>query len=81
MNIYQCKAKAQEIGYNEAQFIALFPCGPVNCQWLDAYMGMFKADMDGLRDGFLMTGQINDLYPDLFCSDPYVTKSSERSEL
>ena len=72
MTLHQCETKAQEIGYDTAKFTALFPCGPVSCQWLDAYMGMFKADVDGLRDGFLLTAQIEKEYPDLFCSDPWV---------
>lgn len=72
MNLKQCEAKAKEIGFDKAKFVALFPCGLVECQWLDAYMGMFKADVDGLRDGFLMTAQIEDKYPDLLCSEPYI---------
>lgn len=75
MNLHQCEAKAREIGFDKAKFIAIFPCGPVACQWLDAYMGVFKADIDGLRDGFLMTGQIDEEYPDLYCSEPYVEEA------
>ena len=59
MNIHQCEAKAQQIGYDKARFIAVFPVGPVQCQWLDAYMGILKVDADGLRDGFLTTSQID----------------------
>lgn len=79
MNLYQCEAKAQEIGFDKAKFVALFPCGPVECQWLDAYMGMFKADVDGLRDGFLMTRQVDEQFPDLYCSEPYVEEAHPRS--
>lgn len=75
MNLYQCEAKAKEIGFDKAKFVALFPCGPVECQWLDAYMGMFIADVDGLHDGFLMTGQVDKEYPDLYCSEPYVEEA------
>ncbi len=72
MNIHECERKAKKIGFDKAKFLAMFPCGPVQCQWLDAYMGMFKADVDGLRDGFLMTSQIDEEFPDLFCSEPYL---------
>lgn len=72
MNLYQCEAKAKDIGYDKAKFTAMFPCGPVQCQWVDAYMGLLTVDVDGLRDGFLMTKQIDERYPDLFCSEPYV---------
>ena len=72
MNIYECEAKAKEIGFDKARFVALFPCGPVQCQWIDAYFGMFSADVDGLREGFLMTQQIAKEFPDLHCSEPYV---------
>lgn len=72
MNIFQCENKAKDIGFDKAKFVALFPCGPVQCQWLDAYYGFFKADVDGLKDGFLTSGQIDAEYPDLYCSEPYV---------
>ena len=72
MNIFQCQHKAEDIGFDKAKFVALFPCGPVVCQWLDAYMGLFKADMEGLRDGFLMVNDIDEQFPNLICSDPYV---------
>jgi len=75
VNLYQCENKAKEIGFDKAKFVAFFPCGPVNCQWLDAYMGLFKVDADGLRDGFVMTKQIDDEYPDLVCTEPYVTEA------
>lgn len=77
MNLYQCEQKAKEIGFDKAKFLALFPCGPVECQWLDAYMGIFKADVDGLRDVFLMTKQVDKEYPDLYCSEPYVSQDDE----
>lgn len=72
MNLSQCEAKAQKIGFDKAKFVAMFPCGPVECQWLDAYMGLFKADVDGLRDGFLMTKDIEEQFPDLSCTDPCI---------
>lgn len=72
MNLYQCEEKAKQIGFDKARFVAVFPCGPVQCQWLDAYFGLFKADVDGLREGFLTTKQIDELYPDLYCTEPYV---------
>lgn len=72
MNIFQCENKAKDIGFDKAKFVALFPCGPVECQWIDAYFGFFKADVDGLRDGFLTTQHIDQEYPNLYCSEPFV---------
>jgi len=72
MNLYQCEETAKKIGFDKAKFVALFPIGPVNCQWLDAYMGLFRADVEGLRDGFLMTRDIDKQFPDLVCSEPYI---------
>lgn len=72
MNLRECEEKAQEIGFDSAKFVAIFPCGPIECKWLDAYMGLFTADKDGLRDGFLMTHDIMKQFPGLYCSDPWV---------
>ena len=72
MNLYQCEERAQEIGYNKAAFVAMFPAGPKKCRWLDAYMGLFVIDEDELRDGFVMTRDIDHQFPDLLCSAPYV---------
>ncbi len=72
MNIFQCEEKAKEIGFDKAKFLAIFPCGPVNCKWLDAYMGLIILDKDGMRDGFVTTRQLDQEYPNLFCSEPYI---------
>lgn len=72
MNLYQCQEKAKDIGFDKAKFLAMFPAGPVECQWLDAYMGFIKIDADGLRDGFMMTKQIDEMFPDLVVTEPYV---------
>lgn len=69
MNIYQCAEKAKDIGYDCAKFVALFPSGPKQCYWLDAYFGFLN--VEGL-DGFVTLQQIDDLYPNLFCSEPFV---------
>jgi len=69
MNIYRCQEKAQELGFNNVKFFAEFPVGRIECQWLDAYMGLLKVDLDGLRDGFLMTRQIDEMFPELECTD------------
>lgn len=70
MNLYQCQEKAKDEGYDTAKFIAFFPCGPVECQWLDAYMGVFKINKPGLDDGFVMVKQIDKEYPELVCTEP-----------
>lgn len=72
MNLHQCEKMAQEIGFDKAKFVALFPAGPIVCQWLDAYMGILKIDKDGLREGFLFTPQLDEMFPNLYCSAPYV---------
>lgn len=78
MNLYQCEERAREIGYDKARFFALFPVGPMQChqlipcRWLDAYMGLFVIEVDGLRDGFVTTREIDREFPDLFCSESYV---------
>jgi hypothetical protein len=70
MNIYQCMKKAQEIGFDSAKFTAIFPTGMKECKWLDAYMGILT--IEGIDDGFVTVCQIDDMFPDLFVSEPYV---------
>ncbi len=69
MDIFECERKAREIGFNSAKFKAVFPSGVFECQWLDAYMGIFKVDADGLRDGFLMSRQVDEMFPGFHCFD------------
>ena len=69
MNLYQCENKAKDIGYDKAKFIALFPKGLVECQWADAYFGIFK--IEGMK-GHVTTRQIDNEFPDLVCTEPYV---------
>lgn len=72
MNLYQCQEKAKDIGFDKAKFVAMFPAGPIECQWLDAYMGILKVNAEGLRDRFLMTDQIDQMFPHLEVTEPYV---------
>ena len=72
MNLYQNQEKAKEIGFDKAKFTAFFPAGPIECQWLDAYMGLLKVDAEGMRDGFVMTKQIDEAFPDLVVTEPVV---------
>ena len=65
MNLYQCQEWAKDNGFDKAKFIALFPSGPTECQWLDAYMGLLQ--IDKLGDGFVMVKQIDKMFPDLHC--------------
>jgi len=39
MNLFQCQNKAKKEGYDEMEFIAIFPKGPLFCKWVDAYFG------------------------------------------
>jgi len=75
MNLYQCQEKAKDVGFDNAKFFAAFPAGHIECQWLDAYTGLLKIDMDGLRDGFVMTKQIDEMFPDLQCSDLWIDEA------
>lgn len=72
MNLIECERVAKDIGFNKAKFTAIFPVGVIECQWVDAYMGLFKIDFDGLRDGFVTVKQINRDYPYLVCTTPYI---------
>lgn len=63
MNIYECKAKAENEGFDSMEFIGLFPAGPMNCKWLDAYMGLFLVDHEQLKGGFITVSD----FPDLEC--------------
>ncbi len=65
MNLYQCEKYAQKNGFDSVEFIAIFPAGPKKCRWLDAYFGMFQ--IDGVGDGFVMTKDIDQMFPDLVC--------------
>lgn len=73
MNLYQCEKKAQDIGFDKAKFVALFPSGPIECKWIDAYFGLFSINVDGLRDSFVTTRQIDEMFPSLECSEPYLS--------
>lgn len=77
MNLYQCENKAKDIGFDKAKFVMACTDGIFECQWLDAYFGLFK--IKGL-DGFVTTKQIDEMYPDAVCSDPYVDDSSDDEE-
>lgn len=63
MNLMDCEALAQEKGFDSMEFIAMFPAGPINCKWLDAYMGLFIVNHDELKGKFLKTGD----FPDIIC--------------
>lgn len=65
MNIYKCEREAQKIGFDSAKFTAKFPAGEFECQWLDAYMGLFK--VFALGDGFVTSKQMDDQFPDFEC--------------
>jgi len=74
MNIYQCQHKAQQIGFDKAKFIAFFPAGPINCEWIDAYLGVLRIDANGLRNKAIFIWQLEKMFPDLVVSDPVVVK-------
>lgn len=77
MNLYQCQEKAKDIGFDKARFFAMFPRGLVLCIWLDAYMGLFTMDIEGMDNGFVTVKQIDEQYPDLECSDLWIEEEDE----
>jgi hypothetical protein len=77
MNIYQCQKKAQDIGFDKAHFAAFFPSGLKKCTWLDAYMGFFK--VEGL-EGFLMVDSIDEMFPTLIVSEPFLEEEASANE-
>jgi len=80
MNLYQCQEKAKDIGFDKARFFAAFPAGLFECKWIDAYMGLFTIDVDGVRDGFVTVKQIDQEYPDLVCTEPFLDKNRDEEE-
>ena len=64
MNLYQCQKHAESNGFDSLEFIAHFPAGAKKCKWLDAYFGMFE--VEGM-DGFVMTKDIDKMFPSLVC--------------
>lgn len=65
MNLYQCEAYAQKNGFDTVMFEADFPVGTKKCKWIDAYFGFFE--VEGLGEGFVMTRDIDEMFPDLVC--------------
>lgn len=63
-NLHQEQRRAKSAGFDKAKFLALFPSGPRQCTWLDAYMGLFR--IDGL-EGFVAVNSIDAQLPDLQC--------------
>ena len=76
MNLYQCEEAARDLDFEGAKFIALFPGGVFECQWLDAYIGIFKINnVKELEGKFFTTREVDKQYPDLYCSEPYLGES------
>ena len=64
MDILRVQRHAEDNAFDSQKFTADFPTGRRECQFLDAYMGLFK--VDGL-DGFVTVKQIDAQFPDLHC--------------
>ena len=67
ISLVECERLAQDKGFDSMRFIAMFPNGPKNCQWIDAYFGFFK--IDGVTDdkSFVTTIQIQDAVGRVMC--------------
>ncbi len=64
MRIDELCAYAQNNGYDKLKFRFTNLRGEViNCQWLDAYMGLFRVEGD---EGFITVGQWKELTGDCF---------------
>ena len=61
MDMLGCQKEAKDVGFNSMEFIAMFPAGPVNCKWLDAYMGLFQVDHPELKGRFLVASDYTDI--------------------
>lgn len=59
MNIYELQEYAEDNGFDNLKFSFTNPLTgkTVDCQWLDAYMGLFK--IEG-TEGFLTVKQLKD---------------------
>lgn len=59
MTIHQIEKLAQNKGYDSLEFIAVGGklSNPINCKWLDAYLGMFM--VQGIK-GFILTNQADE---------------------
>lgn len=58
MDIYRAERLAQDMAVNrdwDKSFLLVGPNGPVECEWLDPYFGMFQIKGE---EGFVMTKQI-----------------------
>ncbi len=74
ISILQCQKMAQDVGYDSATFDLVGPKATLKCTWLDAYMGMFRADGHG--DGFFIVSQFQ-YVPDLYCQNLMPATSEE----
>jgi len=54
MSILECKARAQDEGYETATFDIVGAGGCLKAKWLDAYMGLFQIEGE---KGFRMTSE------------------------
>jgi hypothetical protein len=78
MTLKECEYAAQEMPVGRAQFSAKFPAGEKRCIWLDAYMGLLG--VEGTK-GFMMTRQIDELFPDLECTEPVEVEPGEAEKI
>ncbi len=81
MNIFECQNKAEELGFDNTNFIATFPKGDFKCYWLDAYMGMFVVDCDGMRNGFMTVRSAIDMFIVIECKDLKINTENEIADM
>jgi hypothetical protein len=65
MNIKECQREAKEKGWDCLLFDAIFPDGVKECQWIDAYIGIFK--IKDSNKSFHSVAEIKKHYPELMC--------------
>jgi hypothetical protein len=60
MRILELQKYAEDNGFDSVRFKFIGPTGKiVTCQWLDAYMGLFKVDG---QNGFVTVNQFIELF-------------------
>lgn len=66
IGLRDCEALACDHGGSGLKFLAFFPAGPMECQWLDPYLGLFTI-AGATGDGFTTTADIAREFPGLMC--------------
>ncbi len=64
LSLYDCQRIAEDKGYNSLKFKIHINSKIIECEWLDAYFGLFK--ILG-KEGFFMVNDMLQLCPEIRC--------------